>query len=72
MRPGYKCDDCGSTTAELRRDMQPTAYGPRFALVCSGCYEKDAAERRADAKRSGFRSNVIPWNKLKIEQEAQP
>lgn len=64
------CVDCGAS-GYLALDMQDTANGPRYAAVCERCYRKDAAERKAEGKRLGFRPNVRAWGRLKVVQLAE-
>ena len=59
------CEACGRA-AECRLDMQEGCFGPVARPICSECYAKDVAERKAEGKLHGYRPRIIPWAKLDV------
>ena len=58
------CSVCGQSADDIRVRIDDGCYGPVDVHTCRGCHEKDAASRRAESKRLGFRLKVKRWESL--------
>lgn len=45
-----------------------SAYGIGWYQTCQGCYERELAAARKEAKLMGFRTTMKPWAKLKAKE----